>query len=664
MKKFLIVLVMFCYTAIFANVLEKAKILEAVPNDAWVAVVANNVNDLTLRLGKEDILGKYSEMYDQVVNQVTSMTGANLLSPEGLLEKGIDVSKPCGFVLFDGVKEYFAFTATLSDSETFRNFVIEMSEKQNVALEIEKIGDASIIYPKKDQFDAAVILRGDQLIFFIADHYRYRTSALDFVRGLTAVKVEDSLAKDSVFQESTASLNFGKDLGAYINIQVMLKHGPLGRNEQLIEQMSGNPALAIGAEVHNSSLQFKSFFHMSERAVLGTYLQSSHVPHLLFALTDSPLVYLSYALDIPSLVESLSSFAPPGQMEQVDAEFQGMLQMSFSELVSLFNGELGFAVTGQMNTENLTPQALQQLDASIAIGITNQQKVQDLLTKVVEMQMIPMPVENNNGVFQIQVPEWKTVTITVTENHIVISSSKSVVENLKSGANNQVANQLVQLTSPMAVFSMDMRSLGYFILMQSMHGKEAVGSSKIGKSSSTITSSYDENVPFSEKYLAKKAEIDALSVAEEKALQALEEKRDEALEALANEEEKQREKNQHQIQNLVMQIINRLGNLTITSQKTSKGIVTSGGLFMRAGSKQFVIQLVDGVAEMNSLDQLRRQQRRSYWQKRNEIDDNFNQNHEATRKEFNAKENALRAELSEIRQRDIDAHNNKQKEDK
>ena len=655
MRKTFTIFIVLCSVFSFANVLEKAKVLKMVPSDTWVAVMANNLDDLTLRLGKEDIINKYSDIYNAMVGEVTKAAGANLFTPEGLAQKGIDITKPCGFVVFDAEKQYLGFTVTLSDKEVFRNFVIEISEKQGQKLGIEKVGDAELIYPNEGSFKSGIALRGEQMIFFVADRYRYRKTGLEFLKGMAATTAENSLAGDATFQESVSSLNFGKDLGVYVNVHTILKKSPLGGNQELIEQMSGKPALAIGAELHRNSVQFKSFFHMSKSAILGTYLQDSHVPSLLFALDESPLMYFSTALDVPSLVESLSSFAPPQQMEQANQQTQGMFGMSFSELVTLFTGEMGFAVTGSLNVNDMSPQAFQDLDGSINIGITNREKVQGLLDKAIEMQMIPMPVKSEDGVLKIGIPEWKVINIAITDNHIVISSDQDVIENIQSSVSGNVANQLVQLNSPMAIYSVDARVLSYFFVMSMAgHKYESSVSAREGASVGEVSSSSD--VPFSEEYLAKQKEIDELRAAKEKALDKLESDHESKLQVLREEADRVSEELEQKTVKIAMDIIGRLGSLTVVAQKTSTGIYTSGGLFIKVNSKQFAMNLIDDINAISQIEQERSENRRQRWQKEDELYKKYRKNREATREEYDAKESDLREELQKIREKDVKAH--------
>ena len=659
MRKTFTIFILLCSTLTFANVLEKAKVLKMVPSDTWVAVMANNLDDLTLRLGKEDIIDKYSDIYNAMVGEVTKETGANLLTPEGLAQKGIDITKPCGFVVFDGEKQYLGFTVTLSDKEAFRNFVIEISEKQGKKLAIEKVGDAELIYPNEGSFNSGIMLRDEQMILFAADRYRYREMGLEFLKGIAATTAENSLAGDATFKESVSSLHFGKDFGAYVNVHTILKKSPLGGNQELIEQMSGKPALAIGAELHSNSLQFKSFFHMSKTAILGTYLQNSHVPNLLFALDESPLMYFSTALDVPSLVESLSSFAPPQQMEQANQQTQGMFGMSFSELVTLFSGEIGFAVTGNLDVNDMSPKAFQGLDGSINIGITDRDKVQALLDKAIEMKMFPMPVQSEDGVLKIAIPEWKVINIAITNNHIVISSDQDVIDNIQGGISGNVANQLVQLTSPMAIYSVDARVWSYFLVMSTMGNKydSATAANEGSMAVSKVASSSD--VPFSEEYLAKQQQIEELRAAKEKALAELESNHENKLQVLREEADKISEEFEQKTIKVAMDIISRLGNFTVVAQKTSTGIYTSGGLFTTVNAKQFTLGLIDDINTISQLERERSEQRRQNWQKEDELYKEYRQNREATRQEYDAKEEKLQQELQQIREKDIKAHHEK-----
>ncbi|BBM85376.1 hypothetical protein [Candidatus Uabimicrobium amorphum] len=661
MKKTLIILTMLCSVFSFANVLEKAKALKIIPSDTWVAVMASNLDDLTLRLGKEDIINKYSDVYNAMVGEVTKVTGANLFTPEGLAQKGIDITKPCGFVVFDAEKEYLGFTVTLNDKELFRNFVMEISEKQGDKLGIEKVGDAELIYPNNGSFKSGMALRDDQMIFFIADRYRYRKMALEFLKGLAATKTEDSLAGNATFQESVSSLNFGKDFGVYVNIDTILKKSPLGGNQELIEQMSGKPALAIGAELHSNSLQFKSYFHMSKSAVLGTYVQDSHVPNLLFALNESPLMYFSTALDIPSLMESLSSFAPPQQMEEANQQAQGMFGMSFTELVTLFTGEMGFAITGNVDMANFTPDSLKEINGSVNIGITNHEKVQGLLDKMIEMQMFPIPVQKEDGVYKIATPEWKPVSVAITNDHIVISSDQNVIDNMQNGVNGNVTNQLVQLSSPTSIFSLDAKVFGYFLLYSVMGKHSDYATSAKESVSATAKVADNSGVPFSEEYLAKQKELEELRAAKEKALNDLRDAHENKLEQLRNETNKLNSELEQKTTKIAMDIIGRLGHVTLVSHKTSTGVRMSGGLFITVDAKQFAMNMFDDIMAISQIEQQRSQNRRQRWQKEDQYYSEYRKNRDSTREEYNAKEYKLEDELRQIRNKDVENHLNKDK---
>ena len=423
----------------------------------------------------------------------------------------------------------------------------------------------------------------------------------------------------------------------------MLKLIPIQQNEKMLEKIVGKTALAIGAKVHKNHLEFKSFFHLDPHNTIGSLLQKN-TPRLLLALENNLLAYLGLAFDISSIIEVVKEFSSPQKMEEINAAFQEMFQMPFLQVASLFSGELSIGVTGNLDATKFNPQSTKKVDYSLTIGITDKEKARNLLDKLVKLEILP--IQNNNGVFQIQTPQNKTFSIVVTNNCIVVSSDERVITNLENPDLGDALKQFIKLTRPTVAFNIDLITLGYLFVIfkqnnvaeKNIEVKDAVAAKK----------TEPQNTNPSPQYLAKKKELDNLQEEWKQAVQKLQDEQNAKLDVIRTKITKLDIEFYKNDKNNRISFANHFGQMTISAHKVEHGVVVNGGLFVRVPMKNFIRDSLSHMRDIRYAQAVNYSEVYQLSMEETKVNQLYQEKEQKLNEEYSAKEQQLRQELQQI----------------
>ena len=620
--------------------LDDVAALEFVPADAFFVAVARDVADLADRLGRERVVRRFREQYEEAAAEVSEKLGHDLLDPKNLPKVGIDPNGQAGFVFLDMAEETFGFFVTLRDKTLFQRMLREVAEREHESLTVRQAGGAVIIHEEGDS-QACFIIRGS--VGFLIGSDRSDEEGLKSALLIAGLKRKDSLAADPTFREAVSGLGFGRDAAAYLNAAALLDgvmevsshdmplemmreqrdravaeevdpetrrmlEEQIAEFERMVEKereergaraaalralVAGMKGLALGVELDGAVARMKMRVPIEPGSIYTrAILHRKGVPAIVEVL-DEPAVFLVAGRVEPSVYLELFEKMAEGLGKEpaaLKAEFLRETGLDVErDIVAALSGEYGGAITADVSamSSSTGEEVARGIGGAVLLGLTDAAKGRALLNKLASMEPFADEVKRTQGRVELVVPNWRTVYAEVVDTRLVVTTDPGLFTRVAKGKPGsflkKVASrdlrELLTRPDPAALWSMDLALPATLVF-----GLRSALSMKFP---------FDMEMPRddhgrSAAYRAKREEI-------------------EAARAELSEVEDQRHKEETEI---MLALVQSIGTMALHARLDAKGMTAIGGQYLGEESVPvFVERLIDRALKLDGETELGRKKR-------------------------------------------------------
>ncbi|MCC6622863.1 MAG: DUF3352 domain-containing protein [Deltaproteobacteria bacterium] len=396
-------------------------------------------------LGLEALIAQYAEQSKELVEASMAATGKNLLDLATWPTIGVDLQGPAGVASLDAQKEGVVIFATLSDAAAFRALFDELAKRAEKTLKEEKVGDATLL--ELDGRDRTVVLIGDKWMAFVALDRGNGAAAI--AKELATATPEQSLAGTPEFKQAVSGLA-SDEAGAYVNLGTIAKvltavrGDPSRRDEdeaELFDMVLGDlRGLAFGLDLTAESVEASMRLPLPEGALLKKLLaNTTGVFPIVKATTEMPLFLAAARIDLPgymSIIDKMMA-ADGVSLDEVKGQMKEFVGVDLDkDVLSLFNGEMGIAVLGDIQAMMASDDApWSKLGGGLTIGLANPDGMKAMMARLGGMKQLERVVRFDaaTGAMTVPLPIDMTLTIQVAGSHLVVSTTPALAERIASG---------------------------------------------------------------------------------------------------------------------------------------------------------------------------------------------------------------------------------------
>ncbi len=622
--------------------LDDLEALRYLPVETPMLVVAANPQDLLDRLGRERLTKTFAQYYEMAVAEVTQAVGENVLVPKNLTNVGIDPTGTAGFAMLQFQRPVGVAFWSLTDADRFKTTIYSIAGRVREKMEPHVAGGATVICPRNDE-EVCFIIKDKLAFVHFAD--MADEEALALALKFAARDTEGpSLAENELFKNTLKELAFGKDAAVYIDTPAMLKsvlgmgnrwaeesladsEGQLKRareagdeseveylesrvksdrewaererkrqaaeKEMFESLLTGTGTVAMGVELAEKSLRFKSYTQIGAESRWGTLARPVKGPSPIIEYSPYRPFYLAHLnIDLKGYLELIDLMLAPEGMSIAEAgkEFKKFTGLDLQEdILAIFSGDIGFTVFGDLQ-EILTGEleGFKLIGGTLLLGLADVDKTATSLEKIFALEMVK-PFVKSTGVnsWDVPVPEWRTLSLTITDGYLVATTDPEFVAAFKSKTRRSFVDELdneelvalLSLEESTGIAAMDFGSFAAFF----------VG---IGRSSAdwAVTQPAEPSkVPFSDEYKKLKAE--------QTELRAKAKKRRQEIETETNKR--------------IGQMMSRIGVTAMVGVKEGENFYGYGGHYIGDESVAALVEhlIQDGIA----IDELHSGRRKDVW---------------------------------------------------
>lgn len=417
----------------------------------------------------------------------------------------------------------------------------------------------------------------------------------------------------------------------------------------------GLHSLMVGAEFSVSSLQVKAFVDIEDQSFLKNIFKNGN-GHSLFlnTLKDQPLFLVAGTAKIDTLIEAVNNIflkraMGMGGLDQMKEAFKQELGVDLDqELIPLFTGGGGFAVTGKIGMEN-AEDAFKSIDVAGLLELSDGVKAQEILGRIFSHPELAQFVQKEEGTqtYLIPVPYWKNIYVGVIQNSFVVTSDVEFCGRLSRGESDSFLNRienaelksLLQTPNPAALEIIDLATIiSVFVQASTSNFEIAKPSTEFAEAHS---SSPEEEVPYSDAYNAKKAEIEVAKAEIEKINKNIEE--------FSEESNKLYQERSESESKMVLQVCSLFDLIPFVMSVESDGIYLHSGLFIKEGTlADSISNIVDWSVEIAQKSDDVSNRLNAVWETQNQF--------YTEQSELYNKIAQFEQELQEIRARDVEEY--------
>ena len=543
--------------------LDGLEALKYLPAGTPLLVVAANPQELLERLGRERLTKTFAQYYEMAVAEVTQAVGENVLVPKNLANVGIDPTGTAGFALLQFNRPVGVAFWSLTDADRFKTTIYSIAGRVNERMEPHVAGNATVICPRNDE-EVCFIVKDKIAFVHFADLSDEKALALAL--QFAAQDPEGpSLANNEGFQQTIKELAFGKDAALYIDTAAMLKsilgashswtedslaeserqlkaakeNGDQSEIDYLQERiksdrewaereqkrrsaekemfeslLAGTGTVAMGVELAEKSLRFKSYTRIGPDSRWAALARPVKGPSPIIAYTPQRPFYLAHLnIDIKGYLELIDLMLAPEEMSiaKLSEQFKAFTALDLQEdILAVFSGEIAFSVFGDID-EILTGEleGFKTIGGTLLLGLTDEEQAAKALAKVFALAMVePFVQPAGDKSWNIPVPEWRTVSLTIADGHLIATTDPEFVAALKSKTRRSFVDQLenpelaslLSLEETTGVAVMDFGSFATFFM----------GLASSAGDWDAARAEEPTDVPYSEEYKRLEKEKDAL----------------------------------------------------------------------------------------------------------------------------------------------------------
>ena len=473
------------------------------PAKTSAAFFVANPLELSNALGRQELTEAFKPFLAQVQGEVEAVAGFNPFEPTEFPKIGIDPQGIAGLAFFDLAEERGLAFVSLTDPALFEDYLKKMGETHNFKLLQGQQGPATTYQLENaDELLLAII---DQRLFFVASDQE--ETLPQTTNELLQVTPESSLAKQQDFSNGVQTLAHKDDALLYLDIPTLITQARddslfaekqlaaaqasgdkteidfwtqelqrekerLAREDKLIDTFfKPLGGLIIGAQLDGPSAMIDLLQHSQDDAMLRRILVPGPSPAILKGLMGEPLFLAAGHIDTASPLEFLRIVAEH-EGDDFDAEMAKFKAASGIDLeadvLKQLTGELGFAVTGQID---LSADSLMGLDAHLVVGIKDRAALLALIKIVLQREPLSALATANGEDWSIQVPDWKIINLHIGDQYIIASTDPGFAHRLSEASGDFLSSLPTPQQDKLAkgelagIFSLQAATLGAYLLI-------------------------------------------------------------------------------------------------------------------------------------------------------------------------------------------------------
>lgn len=456
-------------------ILEELAVVELLPRETIFFVAIGNAEEFLQKIGERGLARQYQDFYQKTAAELEQKVGANLLSPAGLREAGLNPREAAGFAVSDTCPGTSIFFAGVLDQDRLLGNFSRVAAANRIALQTALIGDALIVYPGESPEVYAMLRKGYLFVFYGG----YAADRLSGVKTVARVEKNTSLAGDPIYIKASRAPGFGRDIGAYFNFSYLV-----GRDLKRMERELTSPVaeewekeyrpylqkqydrtklllgpvkgIAAGVDLEAKSLRAKLRIELEAGSCYDRMLRREDSPLLLPKIGSCPLFLASGAINFPAVAEFWERAFDRGEFAEFKKQLQNVAQIDFArDFLPMFSGEVGVALTGDIAPP--PREGIKRPGFSLLARLTDPPQAREILDKFASAAKL----KKEGEVFEIADSYWKNIYLAIIDDCLVIFTDK-IASGEKSDfaglyKNAEIRNFLVPNTS--ALFTLDFAML-------------------------------------------------------------------------------------------------------------------------------------------------------------------------------------------------------------
>ncbi len=499
--------------------------LEMLPADTMAVLEGKGLRRLAEVIGRDQLAVSLETVYGFAAQAMVQVFGYDILVPANMEAIGVDPDGSVGVGLLDIDRESFVAWATLADRGKFRDTVIASAARNNVELVTVPMGSAEMFVDKYSRL--GVVLRDDVAMLVMSRPTK--EGEVDYVRLMATVAPSQSLAASSKFKKATLGYA-GQDALAFADVAALAQQafstkppnmvssassqlqsarqsGAPAKEIQELEQrvaqdqaendrwqarwkaradlrrhvFGGLSAIAMRFDVKRSGVMVESRAVLSEDEFPSSLLRNATGPAPLpGALSGRPMFLVAGTLDVDAFVDLVDrvlrgdgeswSVAVEGVRKELGVDLQ-------ADVRPLLTGQGGFAATLDGPPEFASSRgAPKTLGVSMHAQVRDGAKARALLATAAssfELDGVRPRKGRSPGVWEIAVPDWRTVHVGVFGDQFVVSTDAKFGARLQAGqagdglkaTASSGAGTVLTLPDRSAVFGLDVGLVAAFTFL-------------------------------------------------------------------------------------------------------------------------------------------------------------------------------------------------------
>jgi hypothetical protein len=600
---------------------------QLLPRGTAVLVTATSMTRAAEVFERDRLVETFGPQYTSLRSMLVGSVGIDLLDPKAWTEAGLDPGGTVGVAVTDLANARIIVFATVSDRKKLVDLVRSLAGKAQMELVEEVYGSASLLRPKGDDDDGAIILR-DRLVALTLD--TGGKGPLELAKLMVTMDPNVSLASEAKYRKATGGLR-AADVAMYLDVAGMVDQANMEAQQRKQEQPAGSWAeeeLARAkkegasperlAELERQAAEFRQNEEywrrrdegqraLAELVVSGiegvgitaTAKRSGPVldgrvvaepdafvrrllanrqgaSALPTAMNGAPLWCNLMRIDPTAAIELAEAFAGAEGMDPAGMR-AGVKRLvgvdPEADIVPVLGGDLDLCVAVEGAPGKVDPEKQLQLGATIQT--TDAAKAKYVLAKIATSNSElgkRMKKRGEGYTVQVDTDRWKTVHLQTAGDRIVLSNDPELAKRLAAGDPGSMPSKI---RPPAATGAIGLQGT---TVTQALDLSLSVLWTMVGRAS------FGEPMVVARGLTPEEMEKVPLSATSKKAKKAMEKARAQvdALEAKREAVEIQQ----------VLEITDGLGILVAAATEDDRGFTLTGGQFLRAESLGRVLETI------------------------------------------------------------------------
>ena len=428
---------------------------------------------LSAALGLEKLKARGGPAAAGIVAAMTREVGVDPTTPAGWTAMGLDPKRPFGLVALGDTDDDVAVFAAVSDPAKVQTTVTSVLARSGEPASIRKVGELTVVVASSG---AQGIVIGPTWLVGVDSGGDAAT------KRVVATQPDGSLARAAGFRDAMGRLAFGVHGAVWVDLVGALARSAAATRREVAERAAGRKmadaaregvgrealeklqetltaeiqrsatatkkeldairlffgaqaAFSAGLAASDRGIQAKVRLDLGPDAILQGLVKDGSTTAAIVAATEAdPLYLFGGRLDTARLATSIKRLvAATGgdEVEGVDAMLS-MVNLDLASVLGLLTGEVGVAVTGQIDTTADAPRgAFGKLEVSAVAGIAAMDRVNRLLDKAAAFLPFKRLITKEGLLWRVRTP-WKPLWLGLDRSHLGISTDKAFFQRLAS----------------------------------------------------------------------------------------------------------------------------------------------------------------------------------------------------------------------------------------